>query len=244
MPNTPMQETKSAVTTEQPFDPAQDHKSRPATPPTTAERKRERKHPLDIGTFIFAVVAAVATAAAAIFAYQQGEISRDTERRQLRAYVTVDEVDIVKFDQSQPVQAHLVLKNTGQTPAYNISAITLIQPNLPSAHSNRSLDGLTLKRTRGVLGTGGVLQMYPAISRTLSDEEYYYVKNGAGEIDIFGEVTYTDAFGTLRCTRYSFSYVGSDGSHPDKLVTPTEDGNDADEKCAPADRATRQQTSY
>jgi hypothetical protein len=64
--------------------------------------------------------------AVAIASYWQVFISRDTAKRQLRAYVTVKEAKLVLRNDGH-VQPRVTFINSGQTPAYDIEGIECIR---------------------------------------------------------------------------------------------------------------------
>ena len=78
-------------------------------------------------TAIFALAAAVAAGYSALIFHQQQSDFVDQEQRQLRAYVFSDKVDIYNADDdiskhsSEAPRAELLMKNTGVTPAYNVT---------------------------------------------------------------------------------------------------------------------------
>jgi len=94
----------------------------PASPETKDKchkTEKHQKHWLDYATAWFAFVAAIGGIGAAIFGGLQGWISRDTEKRQLRAYVGVSPGDVENFG-SGDQRLRLIRKNYGGTPAYDV----------------------------------------------------------------------------------------------------------------------------
>src|SRR5208283_5251439 len=65
---------------------------------------------LEIAAVFIAVLAFLAAA-------WQGFISNDTERRQLRAYVGVDQAGLMGLEDSGPIRVGFYFTNHGQTPA-------------------------------------------------------------------------------------------------------------------------------
>ncbi len=76
----------------------------------------EAKHWLEYAIFIFVIITAIATSAAAWYTRQQWITAGDVEERQLRAYVTADSADISVT--ALKISATISIKNSGQTPAY------------------------------------------------------------------------------------------------------------------------------
>jgi hypothetical protein len=87
-----------------------------------APSRHEPKHPLDIATFVSAVIAAGAAVLATIYTGSQASTAKDTEKRQLRAYVSIERlgIDVSKWKESPIVKCGVVFKNAGLTPAYKV----------------------------------------------------------------------------------------------------------------------------
>jgi hypothetical protein len=74
--------------------------------------KRKESNPLDWAIFIFLVITALATAAAACYTRKQWLTASDTERRQLRAYVVTDAAAVF-LDEGKVLKSVVDLKNSG-----------------------------------------------------------------------------------------------------------------------------------
>jgi hypothetical protein len=81
----------------------------------------DRKHPLDYATAFFALVAAVAACVAAGIASCQNSIAGDSERRQLRAYVSMVGINLEAQARNDRGEigwiTEAVWRNSGATPA-------------------------------------------------------------------------------------------------------------------------------
>jgi hypothetical protein len=75
------------------------------------------KHWLDYATGVFAFIAAIGAILAAIFSGWQAWIASDTERRQLRAYVSFSTTNPIKMTSSEVT---MVIDNFGETPAKDV----------------------------------------------------------------------------------------------------------------------------
>lgn len=73
----------------------------------------------DRATFVASVAAAVAALAAAIFTGSQAWIAKDTENRQLRAYLFIDHSPLSEVTPGK-FRADLAIRAAGVTPAYKI----------------------------------------------------------------------------------------------------------------------------
>ena len=76
--------------------------------------------------FAFVLITAMATAAAAWYTRKQWESTADNGHRQLRAYVFPEQANLMWQGAAKPTAAEIVIKNSGQTPAYRLSSATTI----------------------------------------------------------------------------------------------------------------------
>jgi hypothetical protein len=91
-------------------------------------------------------------------AEQANEVSRDAEQRQLRAYMVLDQSNITRFVAGQTIEFHGVIKNTGQTPAYDIDAYSAIMYDaFPLAYPFPAVATDTLQQSSAVLGANGTV---------------------------------------------------------------------------------------
>ena len=99
---------------------------------------RKNRDLLDNLTFAASVVAAVAAVCAAFFTGRQAWIARDTEERQLRAYLYIDHTSIAESEPGK-FGTDLLIRSAGVTPAYKLklSATLEIGPYLPQRHQAR-----------------------------------------------------------------------------------------------------------
>jgi hypothetical protein len=193
---------------------------------------------LVIATFILAAIALIVGLVQAI-------ISRNAARRQLRAYVFVD--NIVLFDSGQirenlPVAEleaqrpvfrenepsfHITIKNTGQTPAYHsthISSIDVIEVRHEHAIivPDRNRDA-----PDNYIAAGSQTVQGRWLGRSLSDQEKEDVRNGVRGIYAFGRIEYFDAFKKRRFTTYRLRYTGMYPPLPGVAFTYCRGGNEA-----------------
>lgn len=158
---------------------------------------------------------------------------KDTTLKELRAYVGVSRIRLDISDERLPTGA-VEVQNFGRTPAYNVRHWTGICPQsypltspLPESsatsfsvaviHPNvKNVSAVTLKKRlpEGILIGTRLLSIY-----------------------IYGEVTYEDAFGNERHTKFRFFYGGTEPTYtyrdsPDGptygAMRPDTEGNDAD----------------
>jgi hypothetical protein len=181
-----------------------------------------------LGVTLFALI--IYTSLTAYQAY----IARDTARRQLRAYVFIEGVNIKDIGSPSGPVTTVVVKNTGLTPAYkvthtegyNIVDWPLTQP-LPSLAD------------MSVLATGGDVQMMSRfdlgpnnVTGKSKRRKPIDPATGAGLVQgtkvlfLYGEILYTDTFGKHHYTRYKMMLGGPIADRGPNLAT-TEDGNES-----------------
>jgi hypothetical protein len=133
---------------------------------------------------------------------------KETEVRDLRAYVGISKVILLANDVLQPTGA-VELQNFGKTPAYNVRQWIGIAPQ---SHPLT----VTLPEPTGSV-TASVSTMYPGVKSTLRTK----LKNrfpeginvGTPELTlyVYGKVTYDDIFGNHWYTNYRFIFGGPEG---------------------------------
>ncbi|WP_321866775.1 hypothetical protein [Paraburkholderia tropica] len=197
----------------------------------------ERKHPLDVAAFIVACIALVGAIASAWYAQRQVAVAKDTEERQLRAYVEVTSVSFAINDNiaearlapkasasNPPAFTHstfvLHLKNFGTTPAHIISVnwqpATFtgsgeIDPNFTFNDKAESVQmGIP---TRPILNPGETLDT--PINLTQRNLGILRIREAGKEgLLVFGNVTYEDTFRNRWQNKYCYLVLGSASASP------------------------------
>ena len=161
-----------------------------------------------------------ATAVLALFGLWQVVISRNTARRQLRAYVVTRGKDINQRETDGRFVLRIDIQNTGQTPAYEMNVIsrTCILDYPVEAAFNFDLD-LGKDPSAMTLGSQECVEHDSIAERVLSDVELAEVTSpttphSAGRrLYSYGTATYRDIFGQNRYTNFCFSLIwDEDGS--------------------------------
>jgi hypothetical protein len=155
-----------------------------------------------------------------------------TARRQLRAYVFVSSAKIIHgIEDDRIPEAHVVIKNSGQTPAYkltNVSGLAFDKypapPSLTLTVPDR--DYLSLVRTRMDLGPGNETSPVTLAKRPLTAMGKISLTAGASAIWVYGEIRYRDVFWRKQWTKYRFMIGGPFGVTGGELVG-CEEGNEA-----------------
>jgi hypothetical protein len=151
---------------------------------------------------------------------------RESEERQLRAYVSIERG---RLDYPQEVgnltpTAKLIIKNFGQTPAYEVCFETFLGIfELPSSPEPPTLAGRRTQLTLGPGATTSVVVIYPVDP---TDAWKRQIRQELAAVFVVGLITYRDAFGKARRTPFQLMQTGAHFG-TDRLVA-CEDGNDAD----------------
>jgi hypothetical protein len=139
----------------------------------------------------------VATFSLAAFGFWQVLISRDTARKQLRAYVQQTKSSVIKFEIGVPVEAIVTVKNTGQTPARETvfwTGITIREHPLAVMITDKPSDEIMPHASRGDLGSGSAIHSPIKTDGNLNQSQFDQIRAGAQAVYVFGGVTYRDIF--------------------------------------------------
>jgi hypothetical protein len=162
----------------------------------------------------------------------------ETEVKKARAYVFIDTIKTKNIDDNISVTApdligHIlvVVKNTGQTPAFKFTHHAAIRLaawpppdglfNLPEVAPN----------SRDTLPSGGFAQITVSLGRHLNVDEKTVLGLGIQAVYLFGEIGYDDVFGIKRCTHYRYR-VGGDIGFNGSSMAPMTEGNEVDQNCS------------
>jgi hypothetical protein len=223
--------------------------------------EKAEKDWLDYAVGFFAFVASVGAIGAAVVASYQGWVARDTEKRQLRAYVFLESVHVTDTkdkitgdDPNRGLSATIIFKNFGQTPAYNVWHLSSLKvADFPAPSTVFVRDPAKRPIPMDTLGPQGGTQsvVQPSEPDSASGAEgKQQLGSQSRAIYVFGKIDYEDAFGVKRCTRYRFMVGGNAGLRgSDALRVDTgnmlrmdavsmqrmETGNEADKDCEKPD---------
>lgn len=152
-------------------------------------------------------------------------VTRDIGKRQLRAYVVLVACEFQII--SEGILLTAVLKNSGQTPAYNLQM-----------EGETFLDDYPLSNERphpvpsdgyaAPIGVGGDVKCAQRLFTDDAESVLYEVKSGKLGLWIQGTVKYDDCFGEKHTTKFRYVFggrlAGTDGMglHADR------EGNEAD----------------
>ncbi len=184
----------------------------------------EPRHWIEYGVFAFVLVSAIATATAAWYTRKEWQASMDNGRRQLRAYVFPDQANLVWQGIAKPTGAEIVLKNSGQTPAYRLSTVAMIAVSDYPLRDNLTV--LTIPSNHTVIPPAGNYAISVAMEKPLTSEQLKAIQKGTQAVYAYGVIAYADAFGECRLTRYQFYYTGSGGDNGSKIgLSYLDEGN-------------------
>jgi hypothetical protein len=175
-----------------------------------------RKHWLDKATFVFAMIAAGATAFAAYYTSCQWATADDTEKRSLRAYVGTSPGSIENF--GTPDQFMIIeRKNYGTTPGYNLIN-TSFGADIMTGNTVVGMTGDCERQTNRNLPT-----IFPSMSLSMKisvwnknwkKEEFDAIAantdkfNNGAKFVYWGTICYTDAFSVAHYTNFCWGYRG------------------------------------
>jgi hypothetical protein len=140
------------------------------------------------------------------------ELQRMSSERQLRAYVGVRSVKILRFEVGQKVAVRITLKNFGQTPAYNVEERLEVR-----IISNDHIDFEPKLLSQGlVINPGDESASVATSDRILTEGMKSEIEARAGDpsmvVEVRGAVEYDDAFGIRRKLRYGSGHFGPGAS--------------------------------
>lgn len=171
---------------------------------------------------------------------------QESSERQLRAYVVMEVGSIVniadpinpppgleptparRIFQNGPV-AHAQIKNTGQTPAFNVEhwgnmcfREFPLQSELPGRDEG-------LRMSRSILGPGIMNTKTFGIGPILTDAQVAELRASTAALYVYGEILYEDAFKRKHFTRYRLTHNESSGVvGVSTELTFADKGNEAD----------------
>jgi hypothetical protein len=188
----------------------------------------ERQFYATIGEII-ALVATIAIAILAVAAaFGSNRIARESAERQLRAYVNPSATRIT-MSANGFITVKLTYKNSGQTPAYNFVANTLvtITPQPPSSSfESPERPEPSQSASRGTVGSNSHVEREMKFPNPLTIEYQNDIAAGKAAIYAYGRITYDDIYGKGHTTRFRYIYMGPWGGQHGMQICG--DGNEAD----------------
>jgi hypothetical protein len=142
-------------------------------------------------------------------ARQAVRVTEEGSRRQLRAYVVASPVAVEQMDTAEPMRIGVSYKNTGQTPAYNVSfEIRAAYLPLGEEIALAFPDDADVPRIQMTLGNGDAFVAYKDAPITPSPDESAKVRARQAFILVFGMILYEDIYGETRRTKFMHRFNG------------------------------------
>jgi hypothetical protein len=158
---------------------------------------------------VFSLLATIAATGLLIWTFKE---TRSTSRRELRAYIFPENVGIYCLINQIPkvengkVGSTVHIKNTGQTPAYNVRHVSHLAIWEQSDEAALIADTLVGAPSNS-MPPGGIVTASRRMKDKLTRQQQAGLKNGKLAIYVFGRIEYTDAFGNDQFTVYKFGYA-------------------------------------
>lgn len=164
----------------------------------------------------------LATGAAAVFTGLTWRTMEGTGRRQLRAYVYVDEAKFEHFDDAANASVKIIIRNAGQTPAYKLTQISArVTIALDDNSSFPVIPDDGKAGTITVINPGGAFKVQMTLD--YAEPQLAAIRNHQVNFYLFGVIKYVDVFRRNHTSNFRMRYDRGGGHH----LAFCEDGNDA-----------------
>ncbi|MDD5319688.1 MAG: hypothetical protein PHD43_03555 [Methylococcales bacterium] len=158
------------------------------------------------------------------------ESAEETAERQLRAYLGIEGgfITLKESGSVNNIDINIVIKNTGQTPAYSVSVWCILQfADIQHFISHNLTEDITKERdSRSIIGSGTSMHIKP-ITLSLNADDLQKMKDGLMGFCVWGGIEYLDMFRKSKFVKFKIingKYVPSKGWP----LQDYKDGNDAD----------------
>lgn len=159
--------------------------------------------------FVVATTAANAAKESAEAAKKTVETMEAIAQRELRAYVHIHQVSVEAWDVNVPTKIHVIFRNSGKTPAYDVFAWgTLHMMESPETYE---LPALPIKERPSIFNIApeAKIEQINMSVRAPTAEEIQSLQEGKLVLYAYGETHYRDAFGVQRVTKYRYAVGGA-----------------------------------
>lgn len=140
----------------------------------------------------------------------QGWVARDTEKRSLRAYASVDPAPVKDFAENVAPKAGVRVTIKGQTPAYDLTVVTNIAAlPYPASQEARAAAAPSppAEITTSMLAPGQTVDEIVALAYAPNPSQFALIKEAKkARLYVWGEVHYQDAFKMKWHNKFCFSY--------------------------------------
>ena len=152
--------------------------------------------------------------------------SKETSIQQLRAYVHagLPEIGRAFSDENGHLSVELIIKNYGQTPAYQLKSSAFI--GFYKLPLSKILDSANYGNgSLGCIAPNQFFRVYPVLGRKLDQSEINDIKVQKAGIYVWGYLEYIDIFKAKRTTEFKMLSTGND--FRDGVFAYCTDGNEA-----------------
>lgn len=168
-----------------------------------------------------------ATETSARAAERTVEAMDNTARRQLRAYVAIEDARINRVDAGAKPEALLTIRNFGQTPAYRFAVSAQTDFVLVGAETHPAPDDPPVL---GHLAPGAEFRVAAQSLYTLNMSSLMQLQNGAANVFVHGIIRYVDTFGQPHFTRFRTTMGGPHHEIPShRVLISCYEGNETDD---------------
>jgi hypothetical protein len=158
-----------------------------------------------------------------------------SSRRQLRAYVLPELSGIIDGTMLNPPDASkanvpgvgMAIKNSGQTPAYNVVSWAGIAVTQPAQENTALVPPPLVGQFANTLGAGSFFSKTLWFNRALTNQEITDVANGVQAVYFYGRIEYRDVFRKHRFANFRLRYNGQFPPPQAAYFNFSESGNDA-----------------
>lgn len=216
---------------------------------TQAKKEKEEQAATNRRVEITTYIVASATGIQAIVLIWTVIVMLRTTRRQLRAYVFVDTIDIGNITDPLPPDdkqidrnkvgawifrpnigpiTFLTIKNSGKTPAYDVINLgNICIKEFPLTSTLPPIDFGTVI-TKSAVPANGIITKYLQLSEPLTEQEVTNLRAGIAAIYVYGKIYYK-TFGKKKVANFRFMHFAGTGIIGlNSQMTICEEGNDAD----------------
>ena len=170
--------------------------------------------------------AAIAATDAAKASDKQARIADETAEKQLRAYITISETHICNIAEVFPPKAFFQVKNSGQTPAYNVRLFCQVMIR-PFPYDGPFPVDYKQQGTSAVIGPGLSLTNNIPFPNFPMDAIPLLIE-GKAILYIYGEMYYRDIFKKEHVTKFRL-YHGGDRPVCEGGINAAPEGNETDD---------------
>ncbi len=160
-------------------------------------------------------------------------IAQRTAHRQLRAYISPDFSSITDGSSLTPpsdvgvLRGAVVMKNTGQTPAYDVVTWAAIDVARVTEEKSFVIPTVLERASVSSMGPGATTNQRRTF-RVLTPHEISEIETNKSAVYLYGRCRYRDIFGKFHRTDFKLKYSGEWPPKGTPVMTFCDDGNEAD----------------